>query len=961
LKTRGWLRFAPALLVLAALTCAAQDFDDDDDAAGFQTAATLWLRFDSQGVVDVSLDLPAIPKDWEPLRTTLAQALHCNANALNNPTPRGMSTLPETMTATQRERYQKQISKWNQRRLTGKCNVAASGQDSVLQADMAFAPFAAQLLQSGAEELQVDVQLPQTPYIEYSRSNLAHESSRTLSFLTYRIPLSVNTQPAPIHLEYGFRKKDLYRALGILAGFIFLPLFLTLWMRRSAMLAGNTDPIAAGFGFFRSLNFLVTGAMLLWITSGLQARQALQDWIAMLQLPAWQSTAASVLILVGPGFLVYWLCTLVSYPIYGKLRGSTVTWREFLSQQSVTVGTQAVPLLLFLAALQIITQHRKAAIALMVCAFVSLQFFQHLKLRIMKLFPQALTTGELRDRIFALAAKMRVEVRQVFVLPAGKGQVANAYAAKNKIVMFTDYLLEHLNKKEVDGIAAHELAHLQHKHPTKRMIAFYGALFLPSYYPLFSSILFGLIVFPLRMAALGFGSATLVSKVMSAMTTFQLWSLHDFVLIMLGLTGFYFLSRHFENVADATAVRLTGDPEAQITGLLKVSRLNRTPIHWGKAAETWLTHPSTVRRAERMAAVGGLPSTRLQEILAQYAAQNSPGSHSASLDAPQGHYIVPPASDPERIRSATSDQVQTQVKAWAILSMYVFPPALFSLAMRNLHLSSQYALGAYLGMFVASAIFVVFCGAWISESGYVAKKRRLLQLFARENLPVGRPGDVLVGFAPAAFPRIYGTRYHWDSGFLILAQNSLQFVGEHTRFSLSAQEIDGITIGRGGPSWWKYERIYIRWKNLATPDSANPLTNVFNLYLLEPCSMWQRRSNVSELCRKIQSWHAKPGVRPAVRPELSQLQSPTIGEVTCISPAKVGKTSMSLKAFAPLLLLASAVGILLGVSIPYLCGSALTLRLFQLIPYWRYKDTPPVFPPSQAAKPASRAATSGSN
>ena len=103
------------------------------------------------------------------------------------------------------------------------------------------------------------------------------------------------------------------------------------------------------------------------------------------------------------------------------------------------------------------------------------------------------------------------------------------------------------------------------------------------------------------------------------------WPQKDFVLVMLGLTGFYFVSRHFENVADATAVRLTGDPEAQITGLLRISRLNFTPIQWGKLSESWLTHPSIVRRAQRIATAGGMAPERLREILSNTTQRQSEG------------------------------------------------------------------------------------------------------------------------------------------------------------------------------------------------------------------------------------------------------------------------------------------------------------------------------------------------
>ena len=157
------------------------------------------------------------------------------------------------------------------------------------------------------------------------------------------------------------------------------------------------------------------------------------------------------------------------------------------------------------------------------------------------------------------------------------------------------------------------------------------------------------------------------------------WPQKDFVLVMLGLTGFYFLSRHFENVADATAVRLTGDPEAQITGLLRISRLNFMPIQWGKLSESWLTHPSMVRRAQRIAAAGGMAPERLQEILFRCNAEAVQRDTVMPTVPAEDRYAVPVANDPEIIRGAVRHRAMAKLKLWALLAVYVLPPALFSL------------------------------------------------------------------------------------------------------------------------------------------------------------------------------------------------------------------------------------------------------------------------------------------
>jgi Zn-dependent protease with chaperone function len=953
---KRWL--ALLIVLAAAAACCAQDDDDDvaaGDPDGFNKIATLSLNFDKEGTVEANLGLPDAPPSWDGVQRTLAQALHCPGARIDNSLgfPSSFTALPDSWTSAQRERYRASMAKIQQRVLAGSCTAVLARREGVLEGDFDFGPLGAQLAQTGIETLNLHVSIPRSAYHEYTRIALARGFRRSDMHLAYEIPLQGNTQSASLtrlHLAYGFRRSDVERAFCILAGFLLLPLGVTLWMRRGALAAGLTDPIASRFRFFRTLNFLLTGSMLLWITSGLGSRQILRDWIEQLRIPGWEAVAADVLILVGPSFAVYFFCIAASYPVYAQVRSGGWNRREYLAHQLAVLGAWVVPLMLALAAMEILQEHIEVAISLLIFGLVMLQVLLQLKLRVTKSYPQAVTTGELRDRILALAARMGVKVSRIFVLPAGKGQIANAYAAKNKTVIFTDYLLEHLSKREVDATAAHELAHLRHKHPGKRGLAFMAAIFLPAYFPLISNLFSVLIAFPFGLLASAAGVKFQV-QFFQALEWFEQWSQRDFVLIMLGLTGFYFLSRRFENQADETAVRVAGDPEAQITGLLKISRLNFMPIRWGKTSEGWLTHPSTVKRAERIAALGGLAPERLQQILQQYEAEI--GSSEVATAA-EDRYAIPAAGDAERLRAAARDGLMKKLRAWVLLAVHVLPLTAFSLLILHLQLEGWPAAAAYAAGVAITAVLVILGGVYLGSMGRAGRKRRLLQRFANEHLPVGREGDVLVGFAPEAYPRIYGTDYHWDQGFLVFAQDRLQFVGEQTRFALSAAEVESIVLGPGGPSWWKFERIYVRWK-----ESVSGRSGVFNLYLLEPGSTWKVRAEVRALCRRLQAWHQQPQQQPTVRPEFANLQAPNLGAVSCLSPRKLGSAQVTLRLLGKLLFLALCAGILLHAEIWYLCGGVFVLRLFQSIPYWRYRDKHPAFVSAGTGDISSKALAAG--
>ena len=143
-------------------------------------------------------------------------------------------------------------------------------------------------------------------------------------------------------------------------------------------------------------------------------------------------------------------------------------------------------------------------------------------------------------------------------------------------------------------------------------------------------------------------------------------------------------------------------------------------------------------------------------------------------------------------------------------------------------------------------------------------------------------------------------------------------------------------LGAEGPSWWKFERIYVKWK-------AGERSGVFNLYTLDPTSMWKVRREMRQLCQRLQTWQQQPHQQAAVRPELARLEAPKLAEVKSLSPAELGSFSIFLRTFGKLLLLALWAGILLRGEIAYLCAGVFWIKLFQCIPYWRYRDRPPAF------------------
>jgi hypothetical protein len=362
-------------------------------------------------------------------------------------------------------------------------------------------------------------------------------------------------------------------------------------------------------------------------------------------------------------------------------------------------------------------------------------------------------------------------------------------------------------------------------------------------------------------------------------------------------------------------------------------------VQVGKFAEKWLTHPSMVRRAQRIAQAGGMSQERLREILLQYNTESIQRDAVIPAVAPEDHYVVSDPVDAEKIRHAINRHGVARVKMWASFGLTVLSPALFALAAERLRLEGYASMATHFAGLIITAMLAVIASVRMARIGFGKERLRLQQRFERENVAAGRAEDIYIGLAPTPYPRIFGTFYHWDNGFLILSRDRLQFVGEKTRFSLAASEIDGIALGPGGPSWWKFKRIYIRWK-----DSANARNGVFNFYPLEPGSMWKAGAQVRETYARLDAWHNNSQSYPETRAEFTNLQSPEISEEKGASPRLLGKAKIFLRGLIYPMALAVITSIVLHVSLWYVCYTVIFVRIFQTIPYWRYRDRPPLAP-----------------
>ncbi len=934
------------MLIVAVGRGTSQDDEADESEASGTKWATLAIDLSRRGDAHLDLYLPQKPDSQEALRAALGQALHCSATQFASPQPEYSDRLRRTMSAKQWERYRSSIDEATQKRLIGNCTGVLATDGWIEQGSLEMAPLAEALRTVGVEKLALTLSYPVLAFHELSQEGLRGQERE--GYAQYVFTVRPAAASLPLRIAFGFRPRDLRFAGLIALGFVLVPILVVLWMRRVTLKSSGEDTMGAWFSYHRAVNWCVTATILLWIFSDFHARQNLDRYFGF----RWgeegilQPLASSALIFV-PLLIVYAASVALSYQVFVRLRQTEWKRREYLLVQLLQGGSSLLPIMFVVAGIQLLFKHERVGIVCFALAYVVYLLCTTLRLRAARTYPQALTTGELRDKVFELAKRAAVAVRQVFVLPAGKGQIANAYASKSNLVIFTDYLLERLSKREVNTVAGHELTHLQRRHPMKLMLALWAAIFAPSWVP-WVALNLGLLAFSLVGVAGLKNAATMGTGWYRAWAAFEAWTFRDLLLIALGFSGFYFLSRRFEFTADAGAVALTGDAEAAITALLKLNRLNLMPVQWGKVSGAWLTHPTTLRRIECIAEQGGVAPERLRQILDQH---SSPAEGTAGDD----HYAVPSACE-DRLLSYSGQSAQSRFRLWVLIIFHWLPAVGTALVVDWRRWEGLTRSEAYLFGLAATLGFYWLVMRWLGVHGRAQVQQRLLLNLHKEGIPAESASPLAVGLSPGATPRFYVSSYNWDTGLLLLAQDRLYFLGSQLRFALTREQVLELRLGPGAPSWISMPRVYLRWK-----DTENNREGVLNLASAEPCSAWALAKRAQELFERLSQWKQGSLPAPSIQ-QLETLRSPALGEVTSFSPKALTTPGKNLRLWFLLVLpVAVAACVLLGVeAIWYVVLATVLVRVFEMIPHWRYRERP-MFVDAGRQAPATSGIPAGRN
>jgi Zn-dependent protease with chaperone function len=880
------------------------DADEEEDAKP-TPSLSVGLVFREDGTAQVSFFAYGQPGSESQIKTALESSLGCTLEA--------KAPFRRTITQT----------------YSASCQPSFQRTSTTREFRIATAPLRQFALDHQIETLSLDLRLPD---VEISETQPPGQG-QSLAFLKMPTIFERNLElnhsyfwhtdsaiPEFVTVRFGLSDNSVARTECILLGVLLFPALLVFWMGRKALSSQAQDKAVVWFTYMRYLQWTLNFSLLGWwiAADSLHLVQLLQFLSAGTRIaPIWDYTITPTIVEWFPPAAIWVLCFALSHPVQERLRGLTWTRGELAMQGMHSFCASLLPLALFLTGLSTIAKSSlRVGVLWMLAAFAVAIIASRARQKFLGMQPQALSTGDLRDRAFAMARQLGVKLQQVYIIPSGKGQMANAFARKGNVISFTDFLLQRMTRREVNYVVGHELSHLKLGHPAKLAMAAVVSYFV-------------------AITGLGFLDFF-----------FHLSAVPHYALIVGVVTlARYFWSRRFEYAADAGAVEVTGDPEAAISALFKLAQLNMLPIHWSNWSEKWLTHPSSLRRAHAIARQAGIPMERVPDI-AQTAA------------AADDHYVLPETVRPGvKVHSSHTKQGGTLRAAFSMLALLIFTPAAFALLTNRFFQHSPLRSVLFLAGFAATLAMYYACANFLPPMTLPNLVVSLKSKLAKEGIQADAWGGVFVGLSPAAAPRNYEQNTNWDLGCLFLRYDRLCYWGEETKFALRPDQITAITLAPGMPGLLPPWRIYFAWKNEELGTSG-----VFNIGCVNGASTLLLRKQSSKLaeCLKIW-WKSRPTERPLPGP-LATLRSPQIGAVTgavpLFSPGKVLSELFLTAIFAmvgailcglPFQLVAflssrlnESLGKITAIHSPgagwYVVAVVLGVRILAMIPALRYQD-----------------------
>ncbi|MGA2218076.1 MAG: M48 family metalloprotease [Terracidiphilus sp.] len=618
-----------------------------------------------------------------------------------------------------------------------RCLNALPRNGLALEGVVDLAPIARKLQPSGAIQLYVN-----TPRLGFATTSIPMRNVGAGMRAARIVRFEADAIPLPIQIRFGFLPGQLAATL--------LPLVaLALTLTLIAFLLGH----AGLAGLSRSLILLGT---IVWMSaaSSLQVGALIHILLFSNSL----ATPAALCIEFWPPLL----CVAIGAAWGSALRPGRRTTGEF---GQIFWGFSVIPLILtcvigalplmmmkdwphtaaWLAATPIVVLLRRAWVRSTAGARV-----------------QQLTTGELKDRISALAAQVGRPKIGALISFSARPQIAAAFALPGKIVYLTAPLVRSLSKREVDAVAAHELSHFSHSQRGQWI-----------------SLAIAMVLFE-----------TPVKEVFLSSTTALLVATAVPVAVLFGALA---VARQREFAADANAAALTGDPRAMIGSLARVARINNSSLDMNPVTEWISSHPSMRKRIRSLASAARLSTAEMESLC-------------ASGD-PIDTYQIP--EEPQETRTVFTPAWQTAnagIYGWtALLATSAFGVVISSL----LHSFPGAGALALVGGVLLGCVLTKFLAAAVMAINYAGLGRKLAAKLGCGGKPMG--------LAIASEPRLYNGFRFADTGLLRFENGRLIYKSERTTIALNPTDVVDVTMIASSPSLWFRKQPLVRFRS---PESS---------------------------------------------------------------------------------------------------------------------------------------------
>lgn len=765
------------ILALAALTAQAD-----------MVEATAYVYLDEDGLGEVELQLPAMPKNPDLILEHFVQAF--DLSILIDKSAEDEDE-PGAYFSDDGFAYHDYHDDDSWYAVAFPANRLDSDQGLLREQQISLGALDEALHAEGVRVLRVEFDAPQGVVLDVSAlpssDNFSYDDNR-------RAATIVLSQALPtVRVGYGFTRAKLIHMALSLAGFLLLPLLACLLIGKRATRA----PLeTVGFALYLLERRYLLLALLFWIFW--PAWFSMHDpvlplhFIAPEYANAWGIFAPLVLFVFGAASMI--LAHTVLHRAICRFPGSRWTHAGLLRKAFwINLFFGAVALLGTAAARYWIGDQELlalglAGIAAFVCCLSYIRYRMSYGMRV-----DFLEEGRLRAGIAELAARANLDKPiRPGVLRIDRIPVLNALATRSRCLLVTDHLIAQLSKRETDAMLAHELGHLGAGHLSK---IYWSQFFSGLVVPLLTMVLavFTIIVawpLPGVISLIGSAPLALVAFCATPPAMLLIW-MHNRRL------------HKYEYEADAAAVVISEDPASLISALAKLTRLNRMPMTWGERRERWVTHPSTSLRIARIAEAAGIGEEE-RDRLARVGLEDDTA------------YELPRTVDTDRVFGARA----RRGIAWRNRLLVLLGPVFASICAASFPLVFfSMPLNVIVALPLATAVAVA--AFWIADRDRwmpAMEKLRGAVLDRVRADGLQPPDDApYVVLNPSGEMRNHDTMTWWDIGFVWWQDGQLHYAGDGAIFSMTAQRIRLIEPVNTRLGWESRASVFVRWED---PDGS---------------------------------------------------------------------------------------------------------------------------------------------